>query len=279
MKRAAQQLIGVTIGSILGALGLAASAGAMTLVNTELMLSIDVSGSVNEDEYALQIQGYIDAFNSASVRNRITGLSKGVAVGVNVWDFNVVSNSGFSLLNSEASIDAFVSSVLGDLLLNRPGSGGTTNIAAGINDATNALLTNDFEGDRLVIDVSGDGKQNTGTGCTTSQMETVACTSLVTAARDAAVDAGITINGLPILTRQFPNLDTYYSDFVIGGDGSFLVAADDFSDFSNAVEQKIEREIVPPSSESTPEPTSLLGLGLIGLAGAGAALKRKQREI
>ena len=285
MKRAAQLAVGVLAGSLFGTLGFANSADAMTLVNTELILSIDTSSSVNDvvpgtgkTEYQLQIEGYINAFNSAVIRDRIKSLSNGVAVGVNTWG-SMLNNSAvgnFFHLTDDDSITTFINNALNPLL---GGSGlGGTNIASGINDGVNALLNNDFQGYRLVIDVSGDGKQNVFAGCRPAFTETAVCTSLVTAARDNAIANGITINGLPILT-DFPDLDTYYTDYVIGGDKRFLIAASDFPDFASAVEQKIEREIAPPDSESTPEPTSLLGLGFVSLIGAAAALKRKQRDI
>ncbi|HEX7967650.1 MAG TPA: DUF1194 domain-containing protein, partial [Stellaceae bacterium] len=81
---------------------------------------------------------------------------------------------------------------------------------------------------RRVIDVSGDGINNNGRA--------------VTEARDAAVQTGITVNGLPILT-EYPNLDTYYRENVIGGPGAFAVAASDFSSFGSAILSKLVREI------------------------------------
>ena len=278
MKRAAQLAVGVLAGSLFGTLGFANSADAMTLVNTELVLSIDASASVNEDEYELQIQGYIDAFESASIRDRITSLSKGVAVSVNTWGTDLLPSSGFFHLTNEASIDTFINTVLDDLLLNRQGTNELTNIATGIDESVNGLLNNDFQGERLVIDISGDGKQNVRCNPHCRGTSFGSGIAIVEAARDNAIANGITINGLPILT-DFPDLDTYYTDYVIGGDKRFLIAASDFPDFASAVEQKIEREIAPPDSESTPEPTSLLGLGFVSLIGAAAALKRKQRDI
>ena len=279
MKRTPQQIFGIAAGSLFGALSLTTSANAMTLVNTELVLSIDTSGSIDASEYDLQIQGYIDAFNSVSIRNQISSLNKGVAVAVNTWSsfINTSAVDNFFHLTDAASIDQFISNALTPLR-QRPGAFGT-NIAAGIEDGTTALLTNDFVGDSLVIDVSGDG---ISFGLSALQN-----------ARKNAVDNGITINGLPIGPES---IATYYQESVIGGTDAFIIPANDFNDFSSAVKTKIGREIATPDPtptptptpdptptptpdiESTPEPTSLLGLGLIGLAGAGAALKRKQRE-
>jgi hypothetical protein len=105
-----------------------------------------------------------------------------------------------------------------------------------------ALLDeNPLRGIRRVIDVSGDGPNNNG--------------SPVTIARDAAVEKGVIINGLPIMVKEpsystmdIGNLDFYYEDCVIGGPGSFMIAAEDFHVFGRAVLSKLIREIaeLPP---------------------------------
>src|SRR5260370_17734204 len=89
---------------------------------------------------------------------------------------------------------------------------------------------------RRVIDVAGDGINNNGRS--------------VTEARDAAVDAGITLNGLPILT-EYPDLDAYYRDNVIGGPGAFALAASDFSSFGAAILGKLVREIAATAGAPT----------------------------
>jgi hypothetical protein len=81
---------------------------------------------------------------------------------------------------------------------------------------------------RRPIDVSGDGINNNGRP--------------VNDARDDAVKSGVTINGLPILS-EYPTLDDYYRDNVIGGPGSFVVAVSDFDAFGNAILGKLVREI------------------------------------
>jgi hypothetical protein len=83
-------------------------------------------------------------------------------------------------------------------------------------------------GGRRVIDISGDGVSNRGRD--------------VVAARDAAVFAGITINGVAILNEE-PNLDTYYKAFVVGGNGAFALAARDYGDFQDVIVKKLVREV------------------------------------
>jgi hypothetical protein len=100
-------------------------------------------------------------------------------------------------------------------------------------DFTVRLLAAAPAAERRVIDVSGDGANNSG--------------GMVEVARDAAVAAGIVINGLPILGNE-PGLEDYYRDRVIGGEGAFLIAAEDPGDFPRAMRAKLEREIAgwPP---------------------------------
>jgi hypothetical protein len=79
-----------------------------------------------------------------------------------------------------------------------------------------------------VIDVSGDGSNNRGRS--------------VTLARNEAVDAGVVINGLPILALE-PDLGRYYQNSVIGGPGAFVVTAKDFETFGEAILKKLIAEI------------------------------------
>jgi len=65
-------------------------------------------------------------------------------------------------------------------------------------------------------------------------------------ARDDAVAAGITVNGLPILEVE-EELDRYYRESVIGGPDAFMIAADDFESFGKAILQKLVTEIAFPS--------------------------------
>ena len=93
---------------------------------------------------------------------------------------------------------------------------------------------NGAEGARRVIDISGDGPNNRGGD--------------VSQARDAAVAAGITVNGLAINNFDgsaftLPDLDLYYHECVIGGPGAFVIAADGFESFADAIRRKLILEI------------------------------------
>jgi Protein of unknown function (DUF1194) len=238
----------------LGVLSPSASFAA-TIVGTELVLSVDVSGSVSSDEFNLQRQGYVNAFRNSDIQNKITVLPGGIAATLSYWASSAVQSVPWTRITNAAEANAFADALAAAA---RPFGGGT-DIDNAINYASSLIATNDFEGNRKVIDVSGDGV-NSGS-----------IASLQTA-RNNTVNAGITINGLAIL-NDVSNLDTYYANNVIGGPGAFVIAANNFLDFENAVTQKIGREITP---DPVPEPFTILGS--LAAGGIGVALRRKQKQ-
>jgi len=222
-------------------------------VALELALLIDVSGSVDGNEFNLQKNGYVQAFQSASVQSAIATLTGGMAVSFWQWSsFNEqVQSIGWTHLTGAASANAFATAISN---VNRAFSGSTAPGSA-INAAAPSFTGNGFEGTRLVIDVSGDGEQNDGADTAT--------------ARNNAIAGGISaINGLPI---GGAGLQLWYQQNIVGGANAFLIPAADFNDFADAVERKIGREIT-----GAPEPgtLALAGLALAGVAG----LRRKQRS-
>jgi hypothetical protein len=224
-------------GLLAAGLATAATAAADDIpVDLELVLAVDVSGSVDEQEARLQREGYIAAIASDRVAQAIGSGSMGrIAVLYLEW-----SNDNYqrivvpwTLIDGSMTARIFASALTeADYVTGR-----WTSISGGIDLAVASFENNGYEGMRRVIDVSGDGYNNSGRP--------------VTAARDDAVRQGIVINGLPILNQR-PNpwggqppqdLDKYYEDFVIGGPGAFVVPARDFEDFGRAVLAKLIREI------------------------------------
>jgi hypothetical protein len=122
--------------------------------------------------------------------------------------------------------------------------GGGTSISGAIEHAMTLFVESEVKGGRRVIDVSGDGANNRG--------------KAAAAARDVAVKAGITINGLPILALE-PNLDQYYANNVIGGPNAFYIVAESYETFAEAVLKKLITEISGATGdgstvETTPAP-------------------------
>ena len=236
-----------SIAIVLGAA--ATSAHAVTTVDLELALLVDVSGSISRAEFDLQRQGYANAFDDAGIQASIAG-GRSLAATLVYWSGTSQQAQvvGWTLIDSAASASSFASAILA---APRTFSGGT-NPNNAIDFAVPLFASNDFDGVRQVIDVSGDGQGN------------AASTS---AARNAALAAGIDqLNGLPILGSD-PSLLAFYQNNVQGGAGSFTQAASGFADFDDAVRLKIGREIVGPIP-AIPEPETyamlLLGLGVIG---------------
>jgi hypothetical protein len=106
-------------------------------------------------------------------------------------------------------------------------SGGTS-ISGAIDYSRLLLAQSPFNGTRRIIDISGDGANNSGRP--------------VSQARDEAVRDGISINGLPILSLE-PELDHYYYDYVIGGPGAFMIPAANYDNFADAILKKLISEI------------------------------------
>lgn len=232
-------------------------------VDLELSLVIDTSGSVNATEYTLQYQGYVDAFNSAAVQSAIAGTTNGIAVNVLQFNTSASTQIGWTHLTNATDAGNFATAIAALFTTNVTTGGGATDIAEGIDLGVTEILNNSFEGDRLVIDVSGDGQQN-------QTHDGLSGTAAVQAQRNIAEGAGITINGLPIL-NDVPTLDTYYTNNVITTDG-FVLAADSFEDFRAAVETKVLAEIT--DTTPVPEPGMLIIFGL-GLAGLGFARRKR----
>lgn len=213
-------------------------------VDLELVLAMDASGSISEEEYLLQLNGTADAFMDPGIQSAIlSGPTGKIAVNIMLWSdaaFPKV-DSGWFILEDEASILAFAT-ITRRFKLTPEGKigigGGGTGIGAGILHGLKLIGENGLNGQRRVIDVSGDGIE------TEFWFKTNMPTTLD--AKKEAARESVTVNGLPILSRSFPDLDQYYYENVIHGPGAFVVTAENFEDFSRAIREKLWREIAPP---------------------------------
>ncbi len=234
----------ISAAAFLAMLALSAGAGAQ---NTDLLLVLaaDVSRSVDEGEFDLQRKGYAAALTDPRVLAAIRGGNTGtIAVCFIEW-----SGAGEQLVVVDWTMvhDEEDAGVIAAAILAAPRSFmGRTSISAGIDFAMERFAAAKPHSDRRIIDVSGDGTNNSGRP--------------VTEARDQAVSEGITINGLAIINDR-PNpgyafhtqppggLPEWYRQNVIGGPGAFLSVIDDFRSFSDAMTNKLVSEIVALAGE------------------------------
>ena len=204
-----------------------------TPVAIELVLALDASASVDKQEFALQVEGLAAAFRDPDVQRAVEDLQPlGVAIAVVQWggpgDTHIVLP--FTQLNSGRDAKAFAFRMG---LIYRFMWASVTSIATGITDSAALIENNEFDGQRKVIDVSGDGEDNG-----TPDLE---------AARQQAHAQGIIINGLPIMADS-PGLADYYKKHVIIGPESFVEPARDFDDYARAIRAKLLKELRPLAS-------------------------------
>lgn len=208
-------------------------------VDVALVLAVDISFSMDLDELSLQREGYIQALTSPLVLDAIRkGMIGKVAVTYIEWagvnTRHVVAD--WTLIEDRASAEAFVQQ-LREAPIRRARR---TSVTTAIEFSVDRLKQAQVRPIRRVVDISGDGPNNEG--------------GLVTRARDAAVEAGVVINGLPIIIKRgwsspydVDNLDDYYRDCVIGGPGSFMLTITEKDQFAAAIKQKILRELASPT--------------------------------
>ena len=210
------------------AAGGSASALAQAAVDLRLVLAVDVSGSVSDERFKLQKQGYAEAFRNWRVLEAIrSGPAQAIAVTMTQWtgpaqQAQVVP---WMVITDEASMTAFAEAVE---RTTRQLYGGGTSISGAIDHAMTLFAGSGAQGGRQVIDVSGDGANNAGVP--------------VVPTRDGVTAAGITINGLPIMALE-PGLDQYYQNNVIGGPNAFMIVAETYETFAEAVLKKLVTEI------------------------------------
>jgi Protein of unknown function (DUF1194) len=201
---------------------------AQTATDLQLVLAVDASGSVDERRFELQRQGYVAAFRDPRVLQAIqSGAMQAIAVTMVQWTGPALQIQvlPWTLVNDAATAHAFAAAIAATP---RQLFSGGTSISGVIDHAVPLILESQFKGARRVIDISGDGSNNRGRPAAS--------------ARDDAVRAGIAINGLPILALE-PDLKRYFSDHVIGGPGAFVIAAESYETFADAILKKLIREM------------------------------------
>jgi hypothetical protein len=218
---------------------LAPTAQAAEPVDMLLVLAADVSRSVTEPKFRLQREGAAAAITHPDVVKAITsGPNRRIAVCFLEWATVGMQNIvvDWTVIGDSGSARSF-----GDRLVEAPRSFlGSTSISGAIDFSVAQLERAPFQSERRVVDISGDGNNNSGRS--------------VTDARDDALAKGITINALVILTPiaesfrpEHTNppggLEKYFQDHVIGGPGAFTVVAESHESFGRALTKKLIQEI------------------------------------
>lgn len=216
-----------------------ARAAELEPVDVELVLAVDVSRSVDQEEQELQFRGYAAAFRDPKLVEGIAGGAVGqIAVTLFTWSDAHIQEHLIPWMKIDGAAAA---ERVAQAIDAAPRRNWLYTSISGAMDFGARLYGQAFEGTRKVMDISGDGVNNSGRA--------------VADARRDALQKGIVVNGLAVLDRSpqpwsagLPPLDDYYRDEVIGGPGSFLMVAEGFEAFEQAVKRKIIREIAwaPP---------------------------------
>jgi hypothetical protein len=214
------------------------AAGERVGVDLQLVIAIDVSSSMNESRRRVQREGYARAFRSAEVLAAIKSGPHGrIAIACFGWarpDYQRVI-APWTIVETPADADAVAHAIEQEPLASEAG----TSISAALLFSERLLHAAGIRADRRIIDVSGDGPNNSG--------------PLLRPTRVLVLAGGVTINGLAIALRTTEErtfgpfasttIRSYYRDCVIGGAGAFVIAVDEVDDFEPAIRTKLTTEI------------------------------------
>ena len=210
-----------------------APVAAQRAVELELVLALDTSASIDNEEFALQIEGVAQAFRDPGVQSAIRSTGPGgIAVAVVQWGVGLQQAVvvDWTWVHDRTSAEALAQEIETRPRRFRANGTGITRalaFAGGLFDG------NGFSGRRRVIDLSADGRNNSGAS--------------PQGVRDRLAAEGVVINGLAIEDGDVL-LTRYFENSVIGGTAAFVVTARDFRDFADAIKVKLRREIRAPIS-------------------------------
>ncbi|MGF1625697.1 MAG: DUF1194 domain-containing protein [Alphaproteobacteria bacterium] len=228
MQRALPILLAVTLATVPA---LAQPAGGDMPVDVELLLAVDVSGSMDPHEHAVQREGYLQALRDPGFHAAVgAGMHGRIAIAYMEWagPSAQVVVIPWRAIDGPASAGDFADALEASRIAPIRG----TSISGALVFGTSLFEGSGFAGTRRVIDVSGDGANRGGPA--------------MAATRDAVVAAGFTINGLPIMIRPTlaaVPLDVYYRDCVIGGPGAFMIPVAEAEELAAAIRRKLILEV------------------------------------
>ncbi len=221
-------------------------------VDLQLVLAVDISGSMDYIEQQTQRDGYVAAFRDPEVISAITSGPYGrIAVTYVRWAGAFVQETAvpWMIVGTKAEAESFANAIFKAPLYTERG----TSISSALNYAFSSFTKSGVDSDRRTIDISGDGSNNDGMP--------------VGPVREKILAGNVTINGLPVMINPsgvggapFVGLDDYYRDCVVGGPGSFVVSIKTLKEFAPAIRRKLILEIAakPPTSVDPVVPVSSL---------------------
>ncbi len=203
-------------------------------VDLALILAVDCSGSVDRKEFNLQLGGIASAFRDPEIIDAIkSGPHQKIAVNLLLWadPDEPKLTTGWFIIDSATASQSFANTAQSfDTLI-----GGGTGLGVAIGYSISLFKGTDFQATRQTIDVSGDGKES---------WELREPQFRLLTAQAILRDTNITVNGLAI-SNDYPDLKQYYQNEVIAGAGSFVIEAQSYEDFAEAMRIKLLREILP----------------------------------
>ncbi|GAU86545.1 DUF1194 domain-containing protein [Bosea sp. BIWAKO-01] len=206
------------------------SAQSSASVDTALILAIDVSNSVDARRYRLQIDGIADALDAPSVQvAMLGGPRQAIAISVILW----ADRPSFPIPWVRIATPADATALAGRVRRLARQGGEFTCVAQMMRFVADKITPQiPMRATRVVLDVSGDGRENCNPEAAPARL------------RDELVAIGLTINGLPILEgSEAETLARWYGENVVGGPGAFVLPAQGFEDFGRAFRQKFITEI------------------------------------
>ena len=234
--RTIRTLLALTLAAVAS---LPAAAAAAEKVDLLLVLAADVSRSIDNEKFQLQREGYAAAISDRRVLDAIRSGRNG-RIGIIFVEWSGVGSQRV-LIDWTTIGDAEAAKEFGDRLLEAPRSfADRTSISGAIAFAMTQFARAPVESSRRTIDISGDGTNNSGAD--------------VRLARDTALAQGATINGLVILsetplvwnpdhTNPPGGLANYYRNNVVGGPSAFVMVAENFNSFGQAIIKKMIAEV------------------------------------
>jgi Protein of unknown function (DUF1194) len=243
MRALVPTVFATLVATLISAFGLSGNAASVfapmlngsIVVNTEVVLAVDVSASMTPDEQALQREGYVHALSSHEFMQALKANGNG-RISITYFEWASVRDQKIILPWRLIDGPEAARAVAAELARAPYRRSSRTSISGGLMFAQSLFESSPYRGISRVIDVSGDGANNDG--------------PLVTLTRDEVLAKGITINGLPIMLNK-PNLmntnveglDIYYQDCVIGGPGAFVIPIKEREKVTEAIRTKLVLEV------------------------------------